>query len=174
MALLAATLLAGCETRVVDLRLPTTPGSSGVDAADPGAGKDAPVEAVVPLKCETVVRLDSSKCEICYSPEGMVVKSSCAQPPPVPDAGMPMVNPSACKVLPMDDTRCVLCPDPAGMLVMGCLKCSTPVRTAGQGDFCRTCAWSDLMAGQCLQCYTADGTSTLDDCDALRGAATGN
>ena len=43
------------------------------------------------------------------------------------------------------------------------------VRTAGQGDFCRTCAWNDLMAGQCLQCYTADGTSTLDDCDALRG-----
>jgi hypothetical protein len=166
--LLGATLLAACETRVVDLRLPANavvPPSAGT----PAAGLDASIEAIA-IKCETVVRADGSKCEICYSAEGTVVSSDCAKPLPAPDAGPTSpVDPSACKVVPMDDTRCALCPSPSGMvMVAGCLKCGAPVKTTAAGDFCRTCGWSDLMAGQCLQCYTADGTPTLDDCDALR------
>jgi hypothetical protein len=165
---LGATLLAACETKVVDLRLPAnavvTP-----EAGNPAAVLDASIEASA-VKCETVVRADGSKCDICYSAAGMVVSSDCAKPLPAPDAGSTsLVDPSACKVVPMDDTRCALCPSPSGMvMVAGCLKCGAPVKTTAAGDFCRTCDWSDLMAGQCLQCYTADGTSTLDDCDALR------
>jgi len=165
---LGATLLAACETKVVDLRVPGNAATT-MDASTPTAGKDGPIEANAVLKCQTVVRADGSKCDICYSAEGMVVSSDCAKPLPPTDAGTSPVDPSACKVVPMDDTRCALCPSPSGMvMVVGCLKCGAPVKTTAAGDFCRTCDWSDLMAGQCLQCYTADGTSTLDDCDALR------
>jgi hypothetical protein len=166
---LGATLLTACETKVVDLRLPDNAANT-MDASTPTAGKPALGDANPVIKCETVVRADGSKCEICYSAEGMVVSSDCAKPLPAPDGGSTFpVDPSACKVVPMDDTRCALCPSPTGMvMVAGCLKCGAPVKTTAAGDFCRTCDWSDLMAGQCLQCYAADGTSTLDDCDALR------
>ncbi|HET6280324.1 MAG TPA: hypothetical protein VFH73_05145 [Polyangia bacterium] len=155
-------LLGGCETRIVDLRVPVSS-----DAGGPGPGT-----ANVPTKCETVTHADGSKCEICYSAAGMVVSTDCASGMPAVDAATPGGTPSPCKVVPMDDTRCALCPTAGGMVVMGCLKCDVPVKTTTAGDFCRTCAWSDLMAGQCLQCYTADGTPTLDDCDALRSGAT--
>lgn len=91
---------------------------------------------------------------------------------PSPDSGAADVADNTCKVMPLMDTRCLICPTAMGTTNMICLQCQAPVKTGTGGDYCRTCSWSDLM-GQCLQCFAADGTPTLDDCDALRAKATG-
>jgi hypothetical protein len=85
-----------------------------------------------------------------------------------PDAGDDAVTPSppACQVVPNADARCLVC-STIGGTYDACLECQRPVRTNAQGDFCRVCSWND-QPGNCLQCFTAVGQPTQDDCDALR------
>jgi hypothetical protein len=123
------------------------------------------------LKCETVTRADGSQCKLCFAADG-TTSTTCPSGDATDAAvmsggGMPA---DACKVIPRDDTRCGICSPPTMPATMACLKCQPPVKTTAMDDFCRTCAWSDMM-GQCLQCFTASGTPTLDDCDALRSKA---
>jgi len=127
---------------------------------------DGPSAESAPFsKCETVTRADGSQCQLCYAASGMLVSSTCS-PDPTPDAvGMSDVAP-ICKSVPTGDTTCLLCVTAQGMMTMDCLKCDAPVKTSATGDYCRTCAWS-AVSGSCLQCYSSDGKSTFDDCDAL-------
>ena len=157
--------LPACETRVVELVVPDPLRPDGGTFADAGS------EPVAPLKCEMVARADGTVCGICYSAEGKIVTSSC--PAPEVDAGsdpgVPAAPAEMCKDIPAADTRCLICYSAAGM-TMPCLKCDAPVKTSDKGDFCRACGWSD-RAGRCLQCFTADGTVTHDDCDLIRTPA---
>jgi hypothetical protein len=75
-----------------------------------------------------------------------------------------------CTVVPNADTRCVNCFS-ATSKSSTCLKCDAPVKTSDANDYCRPCGWDGVM-GRCLQCFAADGTATLDDCDALLKAMT--
>jgi hypothetical protein len=93
---------------------------------------------------------------------------------PAMDAGPPVMESGlaegACKVVPTADSRCLVCPSNTGGVTMVCLTCQPPVQVDVSGEYCRTCAWTDVM-GQCLQCFSAAGTATQDDCDSLRTSA---
>ena len=142
----------GCGTKIVDLVVPTD---------GPSSGDVAPA-----TKCETVTRSDGSQCQLCYGPDGMVIKSSCT-PAAEPDAMTPIDAAPQCKAIPTADTTCLLCITAGGMMTMACLKCDPPVKTSDMGEYCRSCAWSDV-GGSCLQCFAIDGKPTFDDCDGLR------
>jgi len=163
-----AAMSGGCGTHFVELLLPAD--AAPPPAIDGGAAEPAPDAA--PPKCDTLMRADGSPCHICYSPDGMLT-SDCVPmgggSTPADAGGGPAAPAAACKVMPVMDTRCLMCPPSSGtaMPTMICLACQAPVKTSAAGDYCRTCAWQDRV-GQCLQCFTADGTSTWDDCDALR------
>lgn len=132
---------AACSTRVIDLDLP-----------DAGTSQ-----------CEMVKRTDGFLCTVCFLPDGSVLNRGCLPPAAPIDAG-----PAAeCKVIPRDDLRCLACVAATGNPVMPCLTCEPPVMTSAAGDTCRTCAWDDLPARRCLQCFSG-GKVTSDDCDSLR------
>jgi hypothetical protein len=149
--LLALAAQPGCGTKIVDLVV-ATDGPSSNDVAPT-------------TKCETVTRSDGSQCQLCYGLDGMVVMSSCA--PGGPDAITPVDAAPVCKAVPTGDTTCLLCVTAAGMMTMACIKCDPPVKTSDSGEYCRSCAWSDV-GGSCLQCFAVDGKPTFDDCEASR------
>jgi putative hemolysin len=149
--------LQACSTRFVDLDVPA--GTGGSPASQ--------VDASGQVKCETVKRSDGSECQICYAPDGTLVKGGCVPTAggtvaPVNDGGNAM-----CKVAPIaDNSRCLSCVgSPADYTV--CLKCEPPIKTPVPGETCRTCFWNDQKVS-CLQCFAANGTITHDDCDASR------
>jgi hypothetical protein len=151
---LAALAAAGCELKVVELR--------------PPSGDAGPT-----IKCEVVTRADGTRCRLCFSESGEVVRSECPRPPPPVDPG-PGTSGGApvCKVAPLaDGSRCLVCAGTAGESSTVCLKCEPPATIDPNGGYCRSCGWSDGAPRACVQCFGAAGAVTYDDCDKLRKEA---
>jgi hypothetical protein len=134
-------LAAACGTHIIDLSVPKD--STMLSSAAGGAGGDLLPKGGGPL--------------------GTAADGGS----PSTDGGSPE---TACEVVPTADSRCLVCPSSTSGLSMVCLTCQPPVQVDVSGAYCRTCAWADIK-GQCLQCFSADGTATQDDCDGLRTSA---
>jgi hypothetical protein len=151
-------VLAGCDTRVVELL-----------GADASVG--APDASVGMAGCREFVRDDGVTCVICFDETGAVQSIRCPQPQPQPPASPtppPAPVEAVCRVVREGDDRCALCPAPmTGVPQMTCLKCDMPVPDNAGGQ-CRVCTWSDDPNLRCLQCFDRAGTRREDSCDRVR------